>query len=135
MGNFPRIYSTHQLPLYHSPFYLFLSNSNQRRISAYLHRPVVLLTLAVSQICSLRGISSRNCYHTGRPAESRSSRDSSHFQFSVTFPVSQLAHRIKRGRRLPRDLCISTGILISRYLDLCQGFAGELSPHSLAHQC
>src|SRR6218665_929923 len=28
--------------------YLFLSNPNQRRISAYLHRPVVLLTLAVS---------------------------------------------------------------------------------------
>src|SRR6218665_1031369 len=25
--------------------------------------------------------------------------------------------------------------LISRYLDLCQGFTGELSPHSLAHQC
>src|SRR6218665_478438 len=32
----------------HSPFYLFLSNPNQRRISAFLHRPVVLLTLAVS---------------------------------------------------------------------------------------
>src|SRR6218665_3857460 len=27
---------------------IFLSNPNQRRISAYLHRPVVLLTLAVS---------------------------------------------------------------------------------------
>src|SRR6218665_1355259 len=26
MGNFPRIYSTCQLSLYHSPFYLFLSN-------------------------------------------------------------------------------------------------------------
>src|SRR6218665_3722034 len=26
MGNFPRIDSTHQLSLYHSPFYLFLSN-------------------------------------------------------------------------------------------------------------
>src|SRR6218665_3550911 len=48
MGNFPRIYSTHQLSLYHSPFYFFLSNPNQRRISAYLHRPVVLSTLAVS---------------------------------------------------------------------------------------
>src|SRR6218665_236174 len=82
-----------------------------------------------------RGISSRICYRTGLAAESRSSRNSSHFNFSVTFPVSQLAHRIKRGRRLPRDLCNSTGILISRYLDLCQGFTGELSPHSLAHQC
>src|SRR6218665_1544527 len=49
MGNFPRIYSTHQLSLCHSPFYLFfLLNLNQRRISAYLHSPVVLSTLAVS---------------------------------------------------------------------------------------
>src|SRR6218665_3532467 len=60
MGNFPRIYSTCQLSLYHSPFYSFLSNPNQRRISAYLHRPVVLLTLAVSgeflpAIASARG--------------------------------------------------------------------------------
>src|SRR6218665_3421314 len=82
-----------------------------------------------------REISSRICYRTGHDAESRSSRNSSHFKFSVTFPVSELAHRIKRGRRLPRDLRISTGILISRYLDLCQGFTGELSSHSLAHQC
>src|SRR6218665_2185397 len=104
---------------------LILSNPNQRRISAYLHRLVVLLTLAVSGEFLPAFVSS----------ESRSSRDSSHFQFSVTFPVSQLAHRIKRGRRLHRDLCISTGILISRYLDLCQGFTGELSPHSLSHQC
>src|SRR6218665_1066170 len=41
-------------------FTYFLSNSNQRRISAYLHRPVVLLTLAVSgeflpAIASARG--------------------------------------------------------------------------------
>src|SRR6218665_3808624 len=60
MGNFPRIYSTHQLSLCHSPFYIFLSNPNQRRISAYLHSPVVLSTLAVSgeflpAIASARG--------------------------------------------------------------------------------
>src|SRR6218665_2040578 len=78
-----------------------------------------------------RGISSRMCYRTGHAAESRSSRNSSHFKLSVTFPVSELALRIKRGRGRPRDLFICTGILISRSLDLCQGFTGELSPHSL----
>src|SRR6218665_2697147 len=93
MGNFPRIYSTHQLSLCHSTFYLYFYRT---RTSGGFPR-------IYTDLSYYRGISSRICYRTGHAAESRSSRDSSHFQFSVTFPVSQLAHRIKRGRRLPRD--------------------------------
>src|SRR6218665_1788408 len=135
-----------------------ISNCYHGELSPYLlNAPVVTLSLAVLLVFiepesaedfrvftqtyrivntrRFRGISSRICYRTGHAAESRSSRNSSHFKLSVTFPVSELAHRIKRGRRLPRDLRISTGILISRYLDVCQGFTGEHSSHSLAHQC
>src|SRR6218665_293439 len=35
MRNFPRIHSTHQLSLYHSPFYLCSSNLNQRRFPRF----------------------------------------------------------------------------------------------------
>src|SRR6218665_1362463 len=120
-----------------------ISNCYHGELSPYLLiAPVVTLSLAVlliffiepepaedfrvsTQTCRIvntrrfRGISSRICYGPWPQRESRSSRNSRPFKFSVTFPVSELAHRIKRGRRLPRDLRISTGILISRYLDLC----------------
>jgi len=43
------------------PFPIFCIEPGQGKFSPVLHRPVFALTLAVSQIRSLRGISSRNC--------------------------------------------------------------------------
>src|SRR6218665_1309837 len=98
MGNFPRIYSTCQLSLCHSPFYLFLSNSNQGNFSPDLHRPVVLLTLAVSGEFLPAFVIARGTQRN------RDLRVISALSVFCNFPVYQLAHRIKRGRRLPRDL-------------------------------